>query len=81
MIDMVIAEDQAMLRDSLACAIDMQDDMHVVAAIADAADALSAVEKHNANLRVGRVHGKRFQLASWRRPPSAGAPPHVRVVT
>ena len=32
MIDMVIAEDQAMLRDSLACAIDMQDDMHVVAA-------------------------------------------------
>ena len=29
MIDMVIAEDQAMLRDSLACAIDMQDDMHV----------------------------------------------------
>ena len=30
MIDMVIAEDQAMLRDSLACAIDMQDDMHVV---------------------------------------------------
>lgn len=50
MIDMVIAEDQAMLRDSLACAIDMQDDMHVVAAIADAADALSAVEKHNANL-------------------------------
>ena len=50
MIDMVIAEDQAMLRDSLACAIDMQDDMHVVAAIADAADALSAVEKHHANL-------------------------------
>ena len=50
MIDMVIAEDQAMLRESLACAIDMQDDMHVVAAIADAADALSAVEKHHANL-------------------------------
>ena len=50
MIDMVIAEDQAMLRDSLACAIDMQDDMHVVAAIADAAGALSAVEKHHANL-------------------------------
>ena len=50
MIDMVIAEDQAMLRDSLACAIDMQDDMHVVAAIADAADALSTVEKHHANL-------------------------------
>lgn len=50
MIDMVIAEDQAMLRDLLACVIDMQDDMHVVAAIADAADALSAVEKHHANL-------------------------------
>lgn len=50
MIDMVIAEDQAMLRDSLAYAIGTQDDMRVVAAIADAADALSAVEKHHANL-------------------------------
>lgn len=48
MIDMVIAEDQAMLRDSLAYVIGTQDDMRVVAAIADAA----AIKEAHPDVRV-----------------------------
>lgn len=50
MIDIVIVEDQAMLRDSLACTINTQDDMRVVAALGNATKALAAVEEHNAAL-------------------------------
>lgn len=80
MIDMVIAEDQAMLRDSLACAIDMQDDMHVVAAIADAADALSAVEKHNANLALLDVRTENDSSGIVAAAAIKQAHPDVRVV-
>lgn len=48
MIEIVIVEDQTMLRDSLAQTIDAQDDMKVVSAIADAALALDEVEKTGA---------------------------------
>ena len=42
MIRIVLVEDQAMLRDSLACTINAQQDMEVVASLANAADALEA---------------------------------------
>ena len=47
MIRIVLVEDQAMLRDSLACTINAQQDMEVVAALADAADTLEAT-RHSA---------------------------------
>ncbi len=50
MIRIVIVEDQGLLRDSLASSINSQQDMCVVAAIADAALAAEAVEKFSANL-------------------------------
>ncbi len=40
MIRLMIVEDQAMLRDSLACTINTQSDMEVVASLGDAAEAL-----------------------------------------
>ena len=39
MIEVMIVEDQAMLRESLAQTIESQEDMHVAACLADAADA------------------------------------------
>ncbi len=39
MIEVLLVEDQAMLRESLACAINAQADMHVAASLADAAEA------------------------------------------
>ena len=39
MIEVLVVEDQAMLRESLACAINAQEDMHVAASLADAAGA------------------------------------------
>lgn len=48
MISIVLVEDQAMLRDSLACTIDAQDDMEVVASLSDAADALAVTKRTGA---------------------------------
>lgn len=48
MIRIVLVEDQAMLRDSLACTINAQQDMEVVASLADAADALEATRRTDA---------------------------------
>ncbi len=48
MISILLVEDQAMLRDSLACTINMQDDMQVVAQLSDASQALDALEKTGA---------------------------------
>ncbi len=45
MIDVIIVEDQTMLRKSLATVIDMQDDMHIVAELSDAAQALDVVKR------------------------------------
>lgn len=45
MIDVLIVEDQAMLRESLAQAISEQEDMRVVGALADAADAPALAEE------------------------------------
>lgn len=39
MIEVLLVEDQAMLRESLACAINAQEDMHVAASLADATEA------------------------------------------
>ena len=49
MIRIVLVEDQAMLRDSLACTINAQQDMEVVASLANAADALEATRRTGAN--------------------------------
>lgn len=51
MIRLMIVEDQAMLRDSLACTINTQSDMEVVASLGDAAEALEALERSGATSR------------------------------
>lgn len=48
MIRLMIVEDQVMLRDSLACTINTQSDMEVVASLGDAAEALEALERSGA---------------------------------
>ncbi len=58
MIRIVLVEDQAMLRDSLACTINAQQDMEVVASLANAADALEATRRTGATCT---------RVASWRR--------------
>lgn len=50
MIKIVIVEDQNMLRDSLTFTINSQNNMRVVASLSDAADALEAVKRTNADL-------------------------------
>ncbi len=48
MISILLVEDQAMLRDSLTCTINMQSDMQVVASLGDASEALATLEKSGA---------------------------------
>lgn len=77
MIRVMIIEDQAMLRDSLARVIDEQDDMQVVGTLADASRAPAAVEEasptvmlvdvcteHNANGidAARRIHGEHPEI-------------------
>ena len=50
MITIVIVEDQGILRESLACTLNLQEDMQVARALSDAADALNVVRETNANL-------------------------------
>ena len=50
MITIVIVEDQGILRESLACTLNLQEDMQVECALSDAADALDVVRETNANL-------------------------------
>ena len=50
MITIVIVEDQGILRESLACTLNLQEDMQVARALSDAADALDVVRETNANL-------------------------------
>ena len=50
MVRIVLVEDQAMLRESLALTIDAQDDMEIVAMLASAADALDAAKEHAPDL-------------------------------
>lgn len=50
MLNVLIVEDQAMLRESLAGAIDSQDDMRVVGQVADAAEAPALCEARGADL-------------------------------
>ena len=45
MITIVIVEDQGILRESLACTLNLQEDMQVARALSDAADALDVVRK------------------------------------
>ncbi len=64
----VIVEDQAMLRDSLALAIDAQDDMRVVGSTPDAAQALDLVRRQHAELVLMDVctQGGRSGIAATR---------------
>lgn len=50
MIRIILVEDQAMLRESLALAIDAQDDMQTVATLSKATDALDATKAHEPEL-------------------------------
>ena len=50
MIRIVLVEDQVMLRESLAIAIDAQEDMQIVATLASAAEALDAAKENNPDL-------------------------------
>ena len=50
MIRIVLVEDQVMLRESLAIAIDAQEDMQIVATLASAAEALDAAKESNPDL-------------------------------
>ena len=50
MIRVIIVEDQAILRDSLAMAINAHDDMQVVATLSDAADVMGVVEQRKPEL-------------------------------
>jgi len=50
MIRAILVEDQVMLRDSLAMAIDSQEDMQVVSVLGDAADCLAQVEQHQPDM-------------------------------
>ena len=49
-IGVLIVEDQAMLRESLVSTIDSQSDMHVVASLADAAEAPAFVARGGVDL-------------------------------
>ena len=50
MIRIILVEDQTMLRESLAIAINAQSDMQVVASLSKASDALEAAKKHSPDL-------------------------------
>ena len=76
----VIVEDQAMLRDSLALAIDAQDDMQVVGKTPDAEQALDLVRRQSADLVLMDVctQGGRSGITATRA--IKEALPNVRVV-
>ncbi len=59
MIRLMIVEDQAMLRDSLACTINTQSDMEVVASLGDAAEALRPFERSGGHVRCSMCAPKR----------------------
>jgi DNA-binding NarL/FixJ family response regulator len=66
MISIVLVEDQAMLRDSLACTINAQDDMEVVASLSDAADALAVTKRTGLPARFSISVPRTTRAASWR---------------
>ena len=48
MIHVIVADDQALIRGALSALIDLEDDMHVVAQVADGREAIAAVEAYTA---------------------------------
>jgi DNA-binding NarL/FixJ family response regulator len=70
MIRVLIVEDQAILRESLARSVGDQPDMTVVAAIADASEALGVALKERPDMIL-------IQTASWRRHASRSSCPSV----
>src|SRR3954447_5570283 len=82
MIDVVLADDQALVRDGFRALIDREDDMRVVAEANDGLEAIEAVRTHRPHvvlmdIRMPRVDG----LAATRRVLALPDPPHVLVLT
>lgn len=67
MIRVLIVEDQAILRESLARSVGDQPDMTVVAAIADASEALDVVLRERPDMILMDVSTSTIPTASWRR--------------
>lgn len=67
MIRVLIVEDQAILRESLARSVGDQPDMTVVAAIADASEALGVALKERPDMILMDGAPNTIQTASWRR--------------
>lgn len=67
MIRVLIVEDQAILRESLARSVGDQPDMTVVSAIADASEALGVALKERPDMILMDVCPSMIPTASWRR--------------
>lgn len=67
MIRVLIVEDQAILRESLARSVGDQPDMTVVSAIADASEALGVALKERPDMILMDVCTEHDPTASWRR--------------
>jgi len=77
MIRVLIVEDQAILRESLARSVGDQPDMTVVSAIADASEALGVALKERPDMILMDVSPNTIQTASWRRRASRSNCPSV----
>lgn len=75
MIRVLIVEDQAILRESLARSVGDQPDMTVVAAIADASEALGVALKERPDMILMTCAPNTIQTASWRRRASRSSCP------
>jgi DNA-binding NarL/FixJ family response regulator len=82
MISVLLADDQALVRDGFRALIDRESDMHVVAEATDGAEALACVRQHRPDvvlmdIRMPRVDG----LTATRQVLSLPTPPRVLVLT
>ena len=77
MIRVLIVEDQAILRESLARSVGDQPDMTVVSAIADASEALGAALRERPDMILMAYAPSMIPTASWRRRASRSSCPSV----